>query len=118
MVEEQVVEIYSAADAQEAWLIHGELVNAGVEARVVGDHLQNAVGDLPAVSIAPRIWVNASQVAAARELIVRLLEDLRESKIHPGQTWSCAQCRETNEPNFAICWNCQSQRGAEAHCAD
>ena len=110
MSEIEVVEIYSAADAQEAWLIHGKLVNAGIEARVVGDHLQNAVGDLPAVSIAPRIWVNSDEVPVAQQIIENLLKELRQSKEDPGPTWSCSECSETNEPNFELCWSCQADR--------
>jgi hypothetical protein len=112
MADSEPREVYSAANAQEAHFIKTALEEAGVEAHVVGDHLQNAVGDLPAVAIAPRVWVNAENFDRARTIIADT-----QARHQPGATpasqWKCAGCSETNEPSFEICWNCQAARSGK-----
>ena len=105
-------EVYSAADIHEAHFIKTALEEAGIEARVVGNHLQNAVGELPAVAIAPRIWVNAENFDEARKVISDY-QARRQSCVSPTTEWKCAECGEPNEPSFDMCWNCQSARGGE-----
>ncbi len=105
-------EVYSAADIQDANFIKYELEEAGIEARVVGDHLQNAVGDLPSVTIAPRVWVNAENFDRARKIISDHQAQRRSSAM-PASEWKCAECGEPNEPSFEICWNCQAAQGGE-----
>jgi hypothetical protein len=112
VADSKVREAYSAANTQEAHFIKAALEEAGIEARVVGDHLQNAVGDLPAVAIAPRVWVNSEDFDQARRIIAEH-QARRQSTRTPASEWTCAACGETNEPSFEICWNCQAARGGE-----
>lgn len=108
MADAEVREVYSARNAPEAQFIKAALEDAGIEARVVGDHLQNAVGDLPAVAISPQVWVRGEDYARAREIIHQ-----RQTQQHPEVTaaeWTCSACGEPNEPGFEICWNCQAAR--------
>lgn len=112
MPESQPLEVYSAADIPEAHLVLAVLEDADIEARIVGDHLQGAVGDLPAVSIAPRIWVHAQNFAKAREVIKAWQQEMRESRETPAAKWDCSSCGETNEPAFELCWNCQTATAA------
>jgi hypothetical protein len=108
MSDSQLVEVYSAANHQEAELIVAMLQDVGIEARVVGNHLQNAVGDLPAVSIAPRVWVHRECYDKARKLIERQ-QDFQDSELSSLQ-WTCSKCSELNEAAFLMCWNCQTAR--------
>ena len=72
MNDSDIVEIYSAANAIEAHTIANALEAAGIKARVVGEYLGMAAGDLPlGQPIAPRIWVRKEDEARARELLVR-----------------------------------------------
>jgi hypothetical protein len=103
MTDSPLREVYSAANTQEAHCVKGALESAGIEARVVGDHLQNAVGDLPAVSIAPQVWVRLSDWEQARQIVL--------ARPAPANPWECPQCDEPNEGSFEICWNCQTARG-------
>jgi len=112
MADSEPREVYSAADIQEAHIIKNALEEAGIEARVVGDHLQNAVGELPAVTIAPRVWVNAENFDQARKMIADH-QARRQSSATPASKWKCAECGEPNEPSFEMCWNCQAARGGE-----
>ena len=112
MADSQPLEVYSAVDVPEAHLVQAVLLEAGIEARIVGEHLQNAVGDLPAVSIAPRIWVHEQNFERAREVIMKWQQEKRESQTPGAPKWKCSDCGETNEPAFDLCWNCQTETPA------
>lgn len=107
MKDSEVREVYSADNTQEAYLVKAALEEAGIEAHVVGDHLQNAVGDLPAVAIAPRVWVRAENFEQARKIIAEH-RSRRRPESTPASGWKCAACGERNEPSFDICWKCQA----------
>lgn len=109
MADSKPREVYSAANIQEAHIIKAVLEEAGIEARVVGDQLQGAVGELPAVNIAPRVWVNTESFDQARKII----EDHQassQSSVTPANDWNCAKCGESNGPSFEFCWSCESAR--------
>ena len=112
MADSELHEVYSAANTQEAHLIKAALEEVGIEARVVGDHLQNAVGDLPAVAIAPRVWVRTEKFDQARKIITDH-QARRQSRATLASEWKCAECGEPNALSFEICWNCQAARGGE-----
>jgi len=99
-------EVYSADNIQEAHLVRAALEEAGIEAHVVGDHLQNAMGDLPAVAIAPRVWVRRENLEQGRKMIAE--HQSRRHRPTPAIGWKCAECGEPNEPSFEICWKCQA----------
>ncbi len=110
MADSELREVYSAADTQDAHFIMAALDEAGIDARVVGDHLQNAVGDLPFVAIAPRVWVRSEDFDKARAIIAARQQVGRQPNAASATEWKCAECGETNEPSFEICWNCQATR--------
>jgi hypothetical protein len=60
--------VYDAANAIEAHMIVHLLGQAGIYGRVEGEHLQGAMGELPATGIV-RVCVNADAVDAARRVI-------------------------------------------------
>ena len=66
MTPEGPVEVYAARDVTEARFVHDLLVNAGVEATVVGESLGAAVGELPPLVATPRVWVRAAEAEGAR----------------------------------------------------
>lgn len=109
MTPSEIREVYSAADAQEAYLVASALEDAGILVHVVGDQLQNAVGDLPAGAINPRLWVAAEDVDRARSLIAQLQAQGGESA--PQSPWTCPACGERNASTFDLCWKCQHERG-------
>jgi hypothetical protein len=110
MADSELREVYSAADTHDAHFIKAALEDAGIAARVVGDHLQNAVGDLPFVAIAPRVWVRSDDFDKARAIIAAHQEVGRQPKDEAGTDWKCAECGEANDPSFELCWNCQTAR--------
>ena len=111
MTDSELREVYSADNIQEAHLVKTVLEEVGIEARVVGDHLQNAIGDLPAAAIAPRVWVRTENFDQARKIIADQ-HARRQSNAPPATRWKCAGCGESNEPSFEICWQCQATYGA------
>lgn len=62
--------IYEARHGFEAQLLKDVLAQEGIEAEVRGEHLQGAVGDLPALGLV-QLRVAPDQAAAARELLAR-----------------------------------------------
>ena len=112
MTASELVEVYCAANAQEAYLVKSALENAGIEASVVGDHLQIAAGDLPfGWMVSPRVWVRTPDAAPARALIVQWQADRpQDEPPSPSPPWTCPKCGETVDADFDICWNCQYDR--------
>ncbi len=108
MLEPEVRELYCAADTQEAYFLKNLLADAGIESRITEDSLLNAVGDLPASAIAPRIWVRAKDFEKARTVVVGY--EARREVVTTKASWKCPRCGEPNEASFDICWNCQMNR--------
>ncbi len=108
MSDAEILEVCSAADTQEAYLIKNALSDAGIEARVIETPLLNAVGELPASAIAPRIWVCAKDIERARKVVAELRSHLQSTTL--AEPWTCSRCGEQNEATFEICWNCQRDR--------
>jgi hypothetical protein len=95
-------------------LVKGALENAGIEASVVGDHLQMAVGDLPlGWPVSPRVWVRAPDAQPAHALIEHWQANrLQPESVSPAPPWTCPKCGETVDADFDLCWNCQHDRVA------
>ncbi len=109
---DDILEVYWAPDAHEAHLVCGLLEEAGIKARVVGEMLQSAAGELPpGPTIAPRVWVLASDEIRAREVIATWEERRKAARTEdPPAMWACPNCSESVDGTFDICWNCQTQR--------
>jgi rubrerythrin len=79
----------------------GALRAAGIECEVRNTVLSGALGEIPFLECAPQIWIRyALDEARARELIEQLRTPVS------GEPWTCRQCGEVLEPQFAQCWNC------------
>lgn len=93
--------VYSAENAFDAQLIRDHLQEHGIPATVHGNMLTGAIGELP-MDTRPSVWIDdADLYARARDLVTRF-----ERTAPSGETWTCRQCGETNEPAFEICWSC------------
>ncbi len=62
--------LYQAANAVEAHMLVDYLKQEGLSAQVLGEHLQGAVGELPAAGLV-RLVIDDAQYEAAREAIAR-----------------------------------------------
>lgn len=69
-----MIPVFDALNSIEAHSIKIYLIGNGVEAKVGGDYLQGAMGELPALGIV-RVFVNETDEIRARKLI----QELRDS---------------------------------------
>src|SRR5262245_37207531 len=101
--DEDIVDVYSAADLAEAYFLRDVLADSGIQARVVGDALITGTGILPpGKETSPRLWVMRHDEARAR----KVLTEWEESRIHPQHDdapagpWTCPTCGERIEADF------------------
>ncbi|RFP76951.1 DUF2007 domain-containing protein [Hydrogenophaga borbori] len=82
--------LYQAANAVEAHMLADYLKQEGLHAQVLGEHLQGAVGELPAAGLV-RLVIDDEQYEAGREAIARweatqpLDTPAAPSAVNPGQ---------------------------------
>jgi len=95
----------------DAHLAKAVLEDAGISAQVVGEMLQAGAGELAmGPSSSPRVWVSEEDQARARTIIAEWEKQSRADPTGSHPSWKCAQCGESVEGNFDICWNCQGPR--------
>jgi len=74
----------------------------GVRCLIKNEQLSGALGEVPFLECLPELWVlNDRDLDRAEGLLTELR---REST--GGQDWRCQKCKEQNEAQFAVCWNC------------
>jgi hypothetical protein len=111
MLSNELSEAYLARDEMEASFLAQLLELEGISAQVTNTSLQNAVGDLPYLAVAPRILVKTEELERARQLIHDHFRT-RSSDGSPQTDWICPACDESNGPAFEICWKCRRPREA------
>lgn len=95
--------VYTAAHLPEAHLVRGLLAASGIAARVFNEYAPGALGDLPAASAYPELWVDDDRdLERARRVIERY-----EHERPAAGSRSCPACGEANPAGFEICWHCQ-----------
>ena len=100
-------EIFTASSLVEAQLVLDLLLDAGVEARLMGAHLAGGFGELPHRDSLPKIWLtNASHRDDALEIIRQY--QARQKTIS-DETLECPECGEENPGNFELCWSCRAE---------
>jgi hypothetical protein len=112
---DRAVELYVAADAEEAHLVSMVLSEAGIKAGVVGEAAQSVLGVWPGlfgVEDRPRVWVSEKDQTRARTIIAEWEKQRRADRTGSSTSWECAQCGAEVDADFDICWKCQSPKGA------
>jgi len=108
--------VYSARDSLEAHFLRHMLEAQDIEAKVLGDILGMARGELPLTTeTLPSVWVKVKDAPAAAA-IVEAFENRSDDLIDPERDdtpWQCSQCNETIEGQFTACWNCQNPRNGD-----
>lgn len=78
------------------------LEQSGIGCFIKNEQLSGGLGEIPFLECLPELWVvRDEQLSEAQSL----LEDLKRSS-PSAPAWRCAACGETNEGQFAACWNC------------
>lgn len=100
---EPMRKVYSAANLQEAYLLLHRLQHAGIPARVLNEHAQGGLGELPFTHVYPEVWVtHDADVERARAVVTE-----HERAGHAAaSSRPCRFCREQNPGSFESCWRC------------
>ena len=98
--------IFTARDSLEANFVKSLLDQAGIEAVIEGELIQQIRGDIPlTMETLPKIVVRDSDLAATQTII----DEFRARKTHPtrsaGERWLCI-CGEKHNNQFTSCWRC------------
>ena len=79
-----------------------QLAQAGIEARVLNEHAQGGLGEIPFTHAYPEIWIMEPADEARARAIITAYE-----RTPPLQdTARCESCGEMNPQGFEICWRC------------
>ena len=99
--------VFKDADPVLSGFVETLLVNAGIECTVRNQYLGGGVGGIPVNECWPEVWVlNDEDMNAAAELVERFLT----TQTTTTSAWTCSQCGEHIEGQFAQCWNCGELR--------
>lgn len=97
-----MLRLCTAANLPEAHLLLHRLAHAGIEARVLNEHAQGGLGDIPFTHAYPEIWIMEEvDEARAREIIAEY-----ERTPSTRDSIRCDSCGEMNPQSFEICWHC------------
>lgn len=101
------VEIYAAKNEAQAAIVVSLLAGAEIKARVMGQLLNNAAGEIPAgLTSSPRVWVADADQVQARQLIQQWEQKGRQNSPGVEIAWTCPECETEIEVGFDLCWNC------------
>lgn len=94
--------LYIATNLPEAHLIAGMLAGAGIEAQVLNQYSQSALGEIPFGEARPELWLtDARDMTIAQKMIAAYERPAGAVKNTP-----CPTCGEDNPADFGLCWNC------------
>ena len=97
--------VYTAESIIQVTHVRNLLAAEGIATEIRNERLGSVIGEIPFLECAPQIWIrHALDEARARELIEQLRTPVA------GEPWTCRQCGEVLEPQFAQCWNCGAPR--------
>jgi len=97
-----MIRLFTAANLPEAYLLLHRLAQAGIEARVLNEHAQGGLGEIPFTHAYPEVWVmEAEDTARARQILQEF-----ERRSSSDATILCENCGEANPAGFEICWQC------------
>lgn len=79
----------------------------GIEVLVKNRELSSAAGELPPLLCEPELWVLSDDEVDTALLVLRNAGYFSADQVK-GADWTCTRCGETNEGQFAACWQCQA----------
>lgn len=100
------MKLISLANPLEIEILCHYLQSHSIDCQVFLRHTQSVVGEIPLDDEnGCMLWLNEPyQEKEAKYLIDTWLQ----SKTQSLPSWQCQQCREINEGQFEICWQCQT----------
>ena len=102
------MKLFTAKNPTEAHLVCELLRSERVECEVRGEGLFGLQGELPfGDDTDPYIWLlNPYHEDKALSIVSEYRSE--QAKGSEAKDWRCSKCGETNEGQFAICWQCGS----------
>jgi len=85
------------------------LEQAGIACVIKNEQLSGGLGEIPWTECIPELWVVDDD---QRGQALQLIEEQRSSAT-PSSPWRCGNCGESNEGQFAACWQCGEAVRAE-----
>ncbi|MBT1450446.1 DUF2007 domain-containing protein [Glaciecola sp. XM2] len=90
--------------------IYTLLDEAGIPCTIKNEFIAGASGEIPHHEALPEVWLLDSEwEPKAKALMAEFEQDVEAKDVQPID-WTCGSCEQTNEPQFRICWNCESPR--------
>jgi hypothetical protein len=91
-----------SANLPEAYLVLHRLEQAGIAARVLNEHAQGGLGEIPFLQAYPEVWVMKEADAVRAQTVLTAFES---AEVPPGKVY-CSECGEESPRSFEICWHC------------
>ena len=103
--------IYRHHDRFEVYRVFNMLEEAGIPCFVKNELIQGAIGDVPPQDSEPEVWLKDNEwKPKAQALIDAFEQEQKELQTCNQFAWICTACKEDNEANFNICWQCSGPR--------
>jgi hypothetical protein len=104
--------VFVAQHPTEAHLVAGLLSSQGIPAEVQGEALFTARGEVPVTpATLPSVWVlEDGQADDALQILSEQRQDGGAAASADRAPWTCAQCGESVEGQFTVCWKCGAAR--------
>ena len=101
------MKVYSSPNIAMVGHFKNVLEMNGIACDIHGEFRGAGLGELPPIECWPELWVrNASELERAKEIIEEALQSTNDEMEH----WKCPSCDEEVEGQFAVCWNCETNR--------
>lgn len=83
-------------------MLRNLLEEAGIRAKVLNEHAQGGMGEIPFTHTWPEVWIEREQDVARARAIVRQFDTRPDIE----DFVACPRCGEQNPDNFETCWHC------------
>lgn len=95
--------LYRAKGQYDAYLLRSLLQASQIRSEIKGENLAWLLGAIPVKDTRMSLWVHERDLPEAQKVLQKFSGP---TLVHPA--WVCAECGESNEANFDLCWNCES----------
>lgn len=104
-----MTKIYDSLDLPMVGHFRSILESMGIPCEIRNEAGVSLAGEVPFTAVFPELWVLDDEQAALACQTIRDYQE-RERTTPAMDDWTCANCGEFVDGNYAECWNC----GAEA----
>lgn len=99
--------IYSHPIATMVHQVKNVLKNHGIDTQVRRENLANASGGIAPNEAWVELWlIDEKQLQEAERIVEDIINDTETENASP---WTCPNCGEKIEGQFAACWNCGTE---------